>query len=75
MTAADPQAAAPPKPVDYVCNICDGNSVTRDAKAAWDTDAQDWSLAAAFDYAFCHDCEAETNLVEIDLATNESTGE
>lgn len=69
--AADPHTAVPPKPVDYVCNSCGGNSVTRDAWASWDADAQDWSLGAAFDHAFCHDCEAETNLVEVDLETRE----
>jgi ribosomal protein L37AE/L43A len=52
MMAADP----PPKPaepgVDYVCDTCGGNTVTRDARAAWDTDEQDWVLGAAFDYAY-----------------------
>ena len=39
-----------------------------------DADAQGWDLAAAFDYAFCHDCEGETNLVEVDHQTREPTG-
>ncbi len=73
MMAARP-LHGPPKPVDYVCNMCGGNEVTRDAWAAWDTQAQDWTLGAAFDYAFCHDCAQETNLVEVDLATHEPTG-
>lgn len=73
MAAAKP-APAPPKPVDYVCNICGGKTVTRDAWAEWDAAAQAWTLGAAFDYSFCHDCEAETNLVEVDLATREPTG-
>lgn len=70
-------AAPPPQPkrdVDYVCNMCGGNTVTRDAWAEWDAAAQAWSLGSAFDYAFCHDCEEETNLVEVDLATHEPTG-
>ena len=71
---AAPPAPSPPKPVDYVCSVCAGNTVTRDAWAAWDADAQEWTLGAAFDYAFCHDCEEETNLVEVDLATRVPTG-
>jgi hypothetical protein len=71
--AAGPKAPAPPrpKPVDYICNICGGNKVTRDAWAEWDAAAQDWTLGAVYDYAFCHDCEAETKLAEIDLETPE----
>jgi len=61
-------------PVDYVCRTCGGKTVTRDAWAAWDAGAQDWLLGAAFDYAFCHDCEGETQLVEVDLKTREPTG-
>ena len=55
--------------VDYVCSLCGGNTVTRDAWAEWDTAAQDWTLGAAFDSAYCHDCEEEPNLVEVDLDT------
>ncbi|HZF94393.1 MAG TPA: hypothetical protein VEZ20_05910 [Allosphingosinicella sp.] len=64
---AAPPAPSAPKPIDYVCSMCGGNIVTRDAWAEWDAAAQDWTLGAAFDQAFCHDCEAETNLIEIDL--------
>ena len=72
MAAASPSPPAP-KRVDYVCSFCDGNTVTRDAWAAWDADEQDWVLGAAFDYAYCHDCDSETNLVEVDLATRTPT--
>ena len=51
-----------------VCNICDGNTVSCDAWAECDVVAQEWVLGAAFDYAFCHDCEKETRLVEVELA-------
>jgi hypothetical protein len=61
--------------VDYVCNRCGGNTVTRDAWAEWDSEAQEWTLGAAFDYAFCHTCEEETNLAQVDLATREPTGD
>jgi hypothetical protein len=60
--------------VDYVCERCGGGWVTRDAWADWDVAAQDWALGAVFDQAFCHDCEEETNLVEVDLSTREPTG-
>jgi hypothetical protein len=59
---------------DYICSQCAGNTVTRDAWAEWNAQAQDWVLGAAFDYAFCHDCEGETKLVEVDLETREPTG-
>ena len=70
---ADPPAAVPRPLVDYVCNMCGGNSVTRDAWADWDSDAQEWGLGAAFDYAYCHHCQEETKLVEVDLATRVPT--
>lgn len=60
--------------VDYICNMCGGNNVTRDAWASWDAQAQDWALGAAFDYAFCHDCEQETKLREVDLTRLVPTG-
>lgn len=53
--------------VKYVCNMCGGDTVTRDAWAEWDVDTQDWVLGAAYDYAFCHDCEEETRLMEVKL--------
>ena len=55
------------KRVTYVCNMCGGRTVTRDAWAAWDVDGQQWVLGAAYDYAFCHDCEDETRLIEVEL--------
>jgi len=59
--------------VTYVCNICGGNTVTRDAWAEWDVDAQEWVLGAAYDYALCHDCQEETNLLEVELASAPAT--
>jgi len=55
-------------PVNYICRECDSEEVTRDAWAAWDLDAQKWALGAAYDYAYCHMCEAETRLVEIEIS-------
>jgi hypothetical protein len=44
--------------VRYCINACpDG----------WDAEAQDWVLGAAFDYAYCHDCDEETRLEEVEL--------
>ena len=56
------------KRVTFVCNTCGSDFVTRDAWAEWDVEDQDWILGAAFDYAFCHKCEEETRLVEVELA-------
>jgi hypothetical protein len=53
--------------VDYICHACGGNTVTRDAWAEWDVAEQDWVLGAVYDYAFCHDCQQETHLAEIEL--------
>jgi hypothetical protein len=61
--------------VDYVCRTCSGARVTRDAWADWDTKAQRWKLGAAFDFAYCHDCEDETKLVEVDLEARVPTGD
>ena len=49
------------------CRNCDSDVVTRDAWAAWDVDSEVWVLGAVFDYAFCHTCEVETRLVEVEL--------
>lgn len=54
--------------VDFICNMCGGNNVSRDAWADWDAREQEWVLRVAFDYAFCHDCEGETRLEEVELA-------
>lgn len=52
----------------YVCNTCGSDLVTRDAWAEWNVNEQEWVLGQAFDYAFCHKCEGETRLVEVELA-------
>jgi hypothetical protein len=54
--------------ITFICETCGSKLVTRDAWAAWDEGSQDWVLGAAFDYAFCHTCEAETHLEEVILA-------
>lgn len=52
----------------FVCENCGSDLVTRDAWAEWSVDAQDWALGAAYDYTFCHKCESETHLIEVELA-------
>ena len=56
------------KRVTFVCEKCGSHLVTRDAWAEWDEEEQEWVLGAAYDYTFCHNCEVETNLLEVELA-------
>ncbi|MEA3039465.1 MAG: hypothetical protein QOE79_1978 [Sphingomonadales bacterium] len=71
--AASPNAAVPPPerlavkehPVDFACCRCGGTNVTRDAWTEWDSDAQEWVLAAVYDHAYCHDCDDDTRLDEV----------
>lgn len=55
------------KRITFICENCGSDLVTRDAWAAWDVNEQDWTLGAAFDYTFCHKCEAEARMVEVEL--------
>ena len=75
MAADPPTPPDPPKPVDYVCSMCGGNTVTRDAWAEWDAATQQWTIGAAFDQSFRHDCEEETNLTDVDFSTCEPAGD
>ncbi len=56
------------KRVTFVCENCGSDLIARDAWAEWNVEEQDWVLGAAFDYTFCHKCEAETHWVEVELA-------
>ena len=69
VAAPAPARATGPR-IDFVCRACGGNNVTRDAWAEWDVGSQEWVLGSAFDYAFCHDCEAETALEELVAAAD-----
>ena len=53
--------------VRMVCEKCRSELVTRDAWAEWDTDAQDWTLGAIYDYAYCHDCQGDAHIEEVPL--------
>ena len=58
----------PDKRIAVVCKHCASDRVTRDAWAAWDVASQGWTLGAAYDYAYCHRCETETRLIDVELA-------
>lgn len=58
----------PDKPITFVCETCGSDTVTRDAWAEWDVEAQEWVLGAAYDYAFCHACQEGTHLREVPFA-------
>ncbi len=55
--------------IQFVCGTCASTLVTRDAWAEWDVAEQEWVLGAAYDYTFCHACERETRLVEVELTS------
>lgn len=58
----------PNKQVTYICRSCGSDHVTRDAWAQWDVERQGWVLGAAYDYSYCHRCEADAKLKEVELA-------
>ncbi len=51
-----------------VCIECGSDEVSRDAWAHWDSRTQQWVLGAVFNYAHCHECEAESSLIEVELS-------
>jgi hypothetical protein len=72
--AAAPAAAPPAAPrIEIVCRQCGGNAVARDAWAEWDVATQAWVLGAVFDYAYCHDCDGEAKLDEVDADSFEES--
>jgi hypothetical protein len=56
------------KRLTYLCERCGSDLVTLDAWAEWNIELQEWVLGATYDQAFCHKCEGETHLVEVELA-------
>lgn len=58
------------KRIAIVCGTCGSDDVSRDAWAEWDTREQQWVLRTAFDYAYCHRCDGEARLVEVELASS-----
>jgi hypothetical protein len=50
--------------VTYLCRRCARAGVSRDARVQWDLRTQRWMIVELGDNAYCHDCHAETTLVE-----------
>ncbi|WP_448663123.1 hypothetical protein ACG3SL_00130 [Sphingomonas sp. CJ20] len=65
----------PSPPLEYACDRCGGTAVTRDAWAEWKVEEQAWALNALFDFAFCHQCHRQTQLVERSVRPPETAGE
>ena len=55
--------------VRMVCEKCRSELVTRDAWAEWDVDEQEWVLGAVYDYAYCHECQADAHIEDVALKT------
>lgn len=56
--------------IEIICETCGSTNIARDAWASWDTANQQWELGVVFDYAYCHDCDAETRLIERPQSTS-----
>jgi Zn finger protein HypA/HybF involved in hydrogenase expression len=56
------------KRVTYLCEKCGSDQVTLDAWAEWNVEQQLWVLGATYDQTYCHKCDGETHLVEVELA-------
>jgi hypothetical protein len=56
------------KRVTYLCEKCGSDQVTLDAWAEWNVERQAWVLGATYDHTYCHKCDGETHLVEVELA-------
>lgn len=55
--------------VEKVCCHCQGTNVVKDAWAEWDKEKQEWVLSQVFDNAYCQDCESDTRLEDIPIAS------
>ena len=60
ITASDPHLDLPAVPRFVSCGSED---VVRDAWAAWDKAAQDWTLSAIFDAAWSAACDGPTTII------------
>ena len=60
--------AKPRKRLAIICGTCGSDEVSRDAWANWDVAKQEWVLGSVFDAGFCHRCECESRLIEVELA-------
>jgi hypothetical protein len=55
--------------ISIVCKVCGSKDVSRDAWGEWDEANQQWILRTVFDFAYCHRCDGETRLEEIELCS------
>ena len=55
------------KRIAIICGTCGSDEVSRDAWANWDIGTQEWVLGSVFDDGFCHRCECESRLIEVEL--------
>jgi hypothetical protein len=55
-------------PITLHCQHCDSQNIGRDSWAHWNANAQAWECGPVFDHAHCFDCDAETRLVEREIA-------
>ncbi|MGE4322531.1 MAG: hypothetical protein AB7E60_05820 [Sphingobium sp.] len=53
----------------FVCAVCGGEQVTREAWATWDVDVQGWVLDVVFDTAWCHRCMGAVRLDQVVLTS------
>ena len=59
------------KLIAIICETCGSDDVSRDAWGDWSVTTQQWELRTVFDYAYCHKCDGETRLKEVQLAVTE----
>lgn len=59
--------AAERSKIAIICETCGSDNVSRDAWANWDTTVQEWVLGPVFDAGFCHRCEAQRPLSEVQI--------
>lgn len=56
------------KRIAIICSTCGSDAASRDAWSNWDIDNQEWVLGSVFDAGFCHRCDCESRLIEVELA-------
>ena len=65
MTRAEGEKAAPADSkgnrimdkIELRCPHCGSANIFKDAAAAWDAEAQEWTLVSVHDHETCEDCE------------------
>jgi hypothetical protein len=60
------------KRIAIVCGTCGSDEVSRDAWADWDIGRQEWALRTVFDQGFCHRCDCESRLIDVELTPTSS---